>query len=112
MKKLLRRLSRVGDSSQYQPLYRKTKSATGYSRSQSARVPSGHVPVYVGEDADEPTERFVIKAELLSQPAFAELLSQVADEFGYNHSGALRIPCSVSVFEQLISRAVYELEQL
>jgi SAUR family protein len=65
----------------------------------------------VGEDVDEPMERFVIKAELLSQPAFAELLSNVADEFGYNHSGALRIPCSVSAFEQLIGRALYEAEQ-
>jgi SAUR family protein len=56
-------------------------------------------------------ERFIIKAELLSQPSFTELLSQVADEFGYNHSGALRIPCSVSVFEQLIGRAIYEAER-
>ncbi|KAJ4757851.1 SAUR-like auxin-responsive protein family [Rhynchospora pubera] len=111
MKKILRRLSKVGDSSQYQPLHQNTKPTTGYCRWRSARVPSGHVPVYVGDDKEEPMERFVIKAELLSQPAFAELLSQVADEFGYNHSGALRIPCSVSVFEQFISRAAYEAGQ-
>ncbi|KAJ3679320.1 hypothetical protein LUZ60_017331 [Juncus effusus] len=98
MKKFLRRLSRVGDSSQYQPLNQTSKTA---------RVPTGHVPVYVGEAGTEEDsmERFVIKAELLSRPAFAELLSRAADEFGYNNNGALRIPCSVSDFQHLIRRA-------
>lgn len=66
-----------------------------------AAVPPGHVPVHVGE-ATEPTERFTIRAEMLNRPVFVGLLDRTARELGYQHSGALRILCAVSIFRQLL----------
>ncbi|KAJ8636902.1 hypothetical protein MRB53_011169 [Persea americana] len=65
----------------------------------SGQVPKGHLPVYVGE---EEMERFVVKAKLLNDPMFLELLNQSKREYGYDQQGVLRIPCRVSVFEQVL----------
>ncbi|RWR76808.1 putative SAUR-like auxin-responsive protein family [Cinnamomum micranthum f. kanehirae] len=64
----------------------------------SEQVPKGHLPVYVGEEM----ERFVVKAKLLNHPMFLELLNQSEREYGYEQQGVLRIPCRVSVFEQVL----------
>ncbi|XP_008811333.1 auxin-responsive protein SAUR71-like [Phoenix dactylifera] len=90
MKQMIRRLSRVGDSSQSE-------------RKEGRRrwVPEGHVPVYVG-DGEEEVERFVVRAELLSRPAFVELLRRSAQEYGYEQRGVLRIPCPVPVFRRIL----------
>ncbi|XP_050370080.1 auxin-responsive protein SAUR71-like [Argentina anserina] len=117
MKQLIRRLSRVADSSQYCLLRSTDSSAAGSSsartrRSESFRVlklrrrksspetgvPEGHVPVYVGEEM----ERFVVSAELLNHPVFVELLNKSAQEYGYEQRGVLRIPCHVVVFERVL----------
>uniref|UniRef100_A0A453SY15 Auxin-responsive protein SAUR71 n=1 Tax=Aegilops tauschii subsp. strangulata TaxID=200361 RepID=A0A453SY15_AEGTS len=102
MKRLLRRLSRVAAadacaSAAYQPL-RPDAAAKG---SSGARVPEGHVPVCVGEEGG-PVERFAVRAELLGQPAFKALLRRAAQEYGYGHPGALRIPCAVADFRRLL----------
>ncbi|EXB53356.1 hypothetical protein L484_016238 [Morus notabilis] len=116
MKQLIRRLSRVADSSQYCLLRsdsstaarrapRRTESfrvklrrRAASSETAAAGVPSGHVPVYVGEEM----ERFVVSAELLNHPVFVELLEKSAQEYGYEQKGALRIPCHVLLFERLL----------
>ena len=64
-------------------------------------VPKGCLPVYVGQDI---LIRFVIDASVLSHPLLAELLEASAHEFGYEHTGALRIPCDVSLFEKILNR--------
>ncbi|KAL5543758.1 hypothetical protein UlMin_007542 [Ulmus minor] len=111
MKQLIRRLSRVADSSQY-CLLRSDSSSTRRPphRTDSFRVklrrrgssvpvvPEGHVPVYVGDEM----ERFVVSAELLNHPVFVELLDQSAQEYGYEQKGVLRIPCHVLVFERVL----------
>lgn len=113
MKQLIRRLSRVADSSQY-CLLRSSDSAASSARprrSESFRVlklrrrrssetgvPEGHVPVYVGDEM----ERFVVSAELLNHPVFVELLNKSAQEYGYEQRGVLRIPCHVVVFERVL----------
>ncbi|CAA0815490.1 Auxin-responsive protein SAUR71 [Striga hermonthica] len=79
MKKLMRRLSRVGDCG-------------------PVGVPEGHLPVYVGEEM----ERFVVGAELLNHPIFVKLLNRSAQEYGYDHQGVLRIPCRVLVFQRVL----------
>ncbi|MBA0777908.1 hypothetical protein Gotri_005857 [Gossypium trilobum] len=79
MKQLIRRLSRVADSSSQYRLLR-------------------HVPVYVGEEM----ERFVVNAELLNHPVFVGLLNKSAQEYGYEQKGVLRIPCHVLVFERVM----------
>ncbi|KAM3193712.1 hypothetical protein ACQJBY_070377 [Aegilops geniculata] len=120
MKRLLRRLSRVAAvdacaTVAYQPLRPDAAakaSSTAASASSSslfgarrlgrgARVPEGHVPVCVGEEGG-PLERFAVRAELLGQPAFKALLRRAAQEYGYGHPGALRIPCAVANFRRLL----------
>jgi SAUR family protein len=86
----------------YQPL---SKTATSVSGARllggGARVPEGHVPVCVGEEGG-PVERYAVRAELLGRPAFAALLRRAAQEYGYGHPGALRIPCAVADFRDLL----------
>ena len=64
-------------------------------------IPKGSLPVYVGQDI---LIRFVIDASVLSHPLLAELLEASAHEFGYEHTGALRIPCDVLLFERILNR--------
>ncbi|EPS60697.1 hypothetical protein M569_14106, partial [Genlisea aurea] len=100
MKNLIRKLSRVADSSQYR-LFSVEKRAADRPdslRKRTAGVPEGHLAVYVGEEM----ERFVISADLLNQPIFAELLSRSAAEYGYEQRGGLRIPCRVWTFERVL----------
>ncbi|XBI40993.1 auxin-responsive protein SAUR71-like [Triticum dicoccoides] len=113
MKRLLRRLSRVAAAdacaaAAYQPLRpdaaAKASSSSFYGArrlGRGARVPEGHVPVCVGEEGG-PIERFAVRAELLGQPAFKALLRRAAQEYGYGHPGALRIPCAVANFRRLL----------
>ncbi|RWR85746.1 auxin-responsive protein SAUR71-like protein [Cinnamomum micranthum f. kanehirae] len=106
MKQLIRRLSRVSDSSQYFLLRSNSTSTrtptrtrrSDKKRGRSVGVPEGHLPVYVGEEM----ERFVVSAELLNHPIFMELLNQSANEYGYEQQGVLRIPCRVLVFERIL----------
>ncbi|XP_047333331.1 auxin-responsive protein SAUR71-like [Impatiens glandulifera] len=103
MKKLIRRLSRVADSSQYF-LLRSNRANVTASRSRltgtrsTVSVPEGHFPVYVGEEM----ERFVVSADLLNNPIFVNLLNKSAQEYGYKQKGVLRIPCNVVVFERIL----------
>ncbi|CAA0842141.1 Auxin-responsive protein SAUR71 [Striga hermonthica] len=89
MKKLMRRLSRVADSS----MLRSERRTAG-----GGRVPEGHLPVYVGEEM----ERFVVSAEHLNHPIFVKLLNRSAQEYGYEQRGVLRIPCRVFVFRRVL----------
>ncbi|OIT02027.1 PREDICTED: auxin-responsive protein SAUR72-like [Nicotiana attenuata] len=106
MKKLIRRFSRVADSSEYSLLLAESTSSSRRRRFQSFRngkpgsdeVPEGYVPVYVGEEM----ERFIVSAELLNHPIFVNLLDKSAQEYGYEQKGVLRIPCHVIVFERAL----------
>ncbi|KAK1303549.1 hypothetical protein QJS10_CPB11g01541 [Acorus calamus] len=93
MKQLIRRLSKVADSSN-------SLSSTSSSKPPRHRsdVPHGHLPVYVGDDL----ERFVVRADMLSRPIFVELLRRSAAEYGYEQSGVLRIPCAASLFRRVL----------
>ncbi|KAF3652438.1 auxin-responsive protein SAUR21-like [Capsicum chacoense] len=65
-------------------------------------VPKGHFAVYVGETRKK---RFVIPISFLSEPLFQNLLSEVEEEFGFNHPmGGVTIPCSEDFFIDLTSR--------
>ncbi|KAK4398737.1 Auxin-responsive protein SAUR72 [Sesamum angolense] len=97
MKKLMRRLSKVADSSQYCLLRSESRAAESI-RKRSGGVPEGHLPVYVGEEM----ERFVVSAELLNHPIFVKLLNKSAQEYGYEQKGVLRIPCHVFLFERVL----------
>ncbi|TVU33461.1 hypothetical protein EJB05_25281, partial [Eragrostis curvula] len=61
-------------------------------------VPKGFFAVCVGEEM----KRFVIPTEYLGHWAFEQLLREAEEEFGFQHQGALRIPCDVEVFEGIL----------
>lgn len=68
---------------------------------EASIVRKGYCAVYVGESQ---RKRFVIPITYLNQPFFKDLLSQVEEEFGYNHRmGGLTIPCSDDTFIGLLS---------
>jgi len=69
--------------------------------SKAVDMPKGYLAVYVGEKQ----KRYVIPISYLNQPSFQDLLSQVEEEFGYDHpTGGLTIPCTEDVFQHITSR--------
>ncbi|XP_031126720.1 uncharacterized protein LOC116028988 [Ipomoea triloba] len=76
---------------------RRTSSRTN----RESEVPKGHIVVYIGECEKK---RFVIPMSYLKDPSFQDLLSQVEEEFGFDHPmGGLTIPCLEDTFLDIIS---------
>ncbi|CAN8233725.1 unnamed protein product [Cochlearia groenlandica] len=113
MKPLIRRLSQIADSSTDSSLCRQIRRRDVHSPTANApssslffvkratvatTVPSGHVPVNVGEEM----ERFVVSAELINHRVFVGLLNRSANEYGYTQKGVLHIPCNVFAFERIV----------
>lgn len=63
-----------------------------------ADVPKGYLAVYVGQEL----RRFIIPTSYLSHPLFKVLLEKVEEEFGFDHSGGLTIPCEIETFKFLL----------
>ncbi|XP_042400226.1 uncharacterized protein LOC121990025 [Zingiber officinale] len=61
-------------------------------------VPKGYCPVYIGQE----NRRFVIPTSYLSLPVFKLLLEKAEEEFGFDHKGALTIPCEVETFKYIL----------
>lgn len=62
-------------------------------------VPKGYLAVYVGPEL----RRFIIPMSYLSDPLFKVLLEKVEEEFGFDHSGGLTIPCEIETFKYLLN---------
>ncbi|XAR72751.1 hypothetical protein NMG60_11019492 [Bertholletia excelsa] len=66
------------------------------STSAVANVPKGHFAVYAGELGKK---RLVVPISYLKHPSFQNLLSQVEEEFGFEHPrGGLTIHCDEETF--------------
>nr|GLL23348.1 uncharacterized protein LOC109187576 isoform X2 [Ipomoea trifida] len=61
-------------------------------------VPRGSLAVYVGPEL----RRFIIPTSYLADPLFKKVLEKVEEEFGFDHSGALTIPCETETFKYLL----------
>ncbi|XP_057806597.1 uncharacterized protein LOC131021429 [Salvia miltiorrhiza] len=61
-------------------------------------VPKGYLAVYVGPEL----RRFIIPTSYLGDPLFKVLLEKVEEEFGFDHSGGLTIPCDIETFKYLL----------
>ncbi|XP_057966858.1 protein SMALL AUXIN UP-REGULATED RNA 51 isoform X2 [Malania oleifera] len=61
-------------------------------------VPKGYLAVYVGPEL----RRFIIPTRYLSDPLFKVLLEKAEEEFGFDHSGGLTIPCEIETFKYLL----------
>ncbi|KAK4370123.1 hypothetical protein RND71_009598 [Anisodus tanguticus] len=62
------------------------------------RTPSGSLAVYVGPSRT----RFVIPTRFLNLPVFISLLDKAEEEFGYQRTGGLVLPCEVEYFSEIL----------
>ncbi|PSS12056.1 Auxin-responsive protein [Actinidia chinensis var. chinensis] len=93
------RLPRISHAKQ---ILRRSSLAPSKAVSVVVDVPKGYFIVYVGESEKK---RFVVPISYLSQPSFQDLLSEVEEEFGFDHPmGGLTIPCKEDIFIDLTSR--------
>ncbi|KAL4571169.1 hypothetical protein LXL04_017920 [Taraxacum kok-saghyz] len=66
---------------------------------QRRRIPSpGSLAVYVGAER----RRFVIPTRFLNFPVFVALLNKAEEEFGFQTTGGLVIPCDAIFFKNLL----------
>ncbi|MQM17316.1 hypothetical protein Taro_050287 [Colocasia esculenta] len=73
------------------------------------QTPKGCLAVMVGREGEE-RQRFVVPVAYLSHPRFLRLLKEAEDEYGFDHQGAIAIPCHVADFcavRGLIERELY-----
>lgn len=73
-------------------------SDSGSSSCPSRRTPSGFLAVYVGPER----RRFVIPARFINLPVFVGLLEKAAEEFGFETTGGLVLPCEVAFFKDVM----------
>ncbi|KAK4440704.1 Auxin-responsive protein SAUR50 [Sesamum alatum] len=64
-------------------------------------VKEGHFAV-IAVDDDE-LKRFVVPLSFLTHPSFLRLLEQAAEEYGFDHDGALTVPCRPSELERILA---------
>ncbi|OAY70356.1 auxin-responsive protein SAUR21-like [Ananas comosus] len=67
-------------------------------RGAEAAIPKGFLAVYVGPELT----RFVIPTSYLCLPIFKALMDKMAEEFGFEQTGGLRIPCDEDYFRQIL----------
>ncbi|KAA0035232.1 hypothetical protein IC582_026788 [Cucumis melo] len=72
-------------------------------------VKEGHFAV-VAVDAEEP-KRFVVPLSCLTNPTFLRLLEAAAEEYGFEHEGALTVPCRPSELERILAEEWVEEEE-
>ncbi|XP_062029712.1 protein SMALL AUXIN UP-REGULATED RNA 51-like [Rosa rugosa] len=73
-------------------------SDSSSSGSSTRRTPSGFLAVYVGPER----RRFVIPARFVNLPVFVGLLEKAAEEFGFETTGGLVLPCEVAFFKDIL----------
>lgn len=80
--------------------WRRKATSSRHNHQQSPPdVPGGHVALCVGSNS----RRFIVRATHLNHPVFRQLLSRVAEEYGFSNTrGALEIPCDESLFEEIL----------
>lgn len=74
------------------------EETNGHSPEPPPDVPEGYLAVYVGPEL----RRFIIPTNFLSHSLFKVLLEKAEEEYGFDHSGALTIPCEVETFKFLL----------
>ncbi|KAJ0502871.1 putative small auxin-up RNA [Helianthus annuus] len=67
-------------------------------------VKEGHFAVIASDDYVE--RRFVVPIECLHHPSFQRLLERAAEEYGFDHEGALMVPCRPSELEWMLEEQI------
>ncbi|KAK9079123.1 hypothetical protein SSX86_000793 [Deinandra increscens subsp. villosa] len=65
-------------------------------------VKEGHFAVIAADDEEE--KRFVVPLACLDRPAFRRLLERAAEEYGFDHEGALVVPCRPRELEWMLTK--------
>lgn len=73
------------------------QGATPTSAKSSKKM--GTFAVYVGEER----ERFAVPTSYLSHPLFKILLEKTYNEFGFEQTNGLVVPCSVVAFQEVVN---------
>ncbi|XP_020112587.1 auxin-responsive protein SAUR32-like, partial [Ananas comosus] len=60
----------------------------------------GWVAIRVGAEGEE-RRRFVVPVGFVNHPLFAGLLREAEEEFGFQHDGALTLPCRLDHFRRV-----------
>ncbi|CAN4098939.1 unnamed protein product [Withania somnifera] len=71
------------------------------SRDVPGDVKEGHFAVIATDDDDH--KRFVVPLDCLTHPSFLRLLEQAAEVYGFDHEGALTLPCRPSEMERILA---------
>ncbi|XP_072994635.1 auxin-responsive protein SAUR32 [Typha latifolia] len=70
-------------------------------RKEEVRVPpKGCMAIRVGTEGEE-QKRFVVPVMYLNHPLFLNLLKEAEEEYGFDHKGAITIPCHVEHFRHI-----------
>ncbi|GMN39213.1 hypothetical protein TIFTF001_008444 [Ficus carica] len=64
-------------------------------------VKEGHFAVFAVKDGER--ERFVVKLECLNSPAFLRLLEHAEEEFGFEQTGVLGVPCRPEELHKILT---------
>ncbi|KAJ0962174.1 hypothetical protein J5N97_030002 [Dioscorea zingiberensis] len=76
------------------------KSASEAALAAERAPPKGCTVVRVGS-AGEEQQRFVVPVEYLNHPLFGRLLKEAEEEYGFQHMGAISIPCQLHEFHHV-----------
>ncbi|XP_031123301.1 auxin-responsive protein SAUR50-like [Ipomoea triloba] len=66
-------------------------------------VKEGHFAVMAVDD-DDKLKRFIVPLSCLRNPCFLRLLEKAAEEYGFEHEGALMLPCRSSELEKILGK--------
>ncbi|KAG4968518.1 hypothetical protein JHK87_034169 [Glycine soja] len=81
------------------------RNKEGCDSSNSSYVPEdvkeGHFAV-IAEGGGEEQKRFVLPLSCLTNPTFLKLLEQAEEEYGFDHEGAVTIPCRPCELERIL----------
>ncbi|XP_040996223.1 indole-3-acetic acid-induced protein ARG7-like [Juglans microcarpa x Juglans regia] len=79
-------------------LRRRTDSCPSSYSDSGQRIPPGFIALYVGPER----KRFVIPTRFLNLPVFVGLLKKAEEEFGFQRTGGLVLPCEVGFFGEML----------
>ncbi|XP_031123303.1 auxin-responsive protein SAUR22-like [Ipomoea triloba] len=67
-------------------------------------VKAAHFAVMVVDDDERRLKRFIVPLSCLRHPCFLRLLEKAAEEYGFEHEGALMLLCSPTELENIIAK--------
>ncbi|KAH0721103.1 hypothetical protein KY284_006133 [Solanum tuberosum] len=100
MKKLAKKAKAITNPTHEYFLIKDNKNNEEWSLANpNSSIPIGNLAIYVGEER----ERFIVPTSYLSHPLFKILLEKTYNEFGFDQTNGLVVPCSVNAFQEVVN---------